>query len=104
MSLTLDAGSTDLNSLVIGDTFSIDVVLDRMNIVAGLTDLGATVFMPAGRFGGPSNELSGSIVPDPLDLFFTDSPGQSIDGLFSAFLSIDPNPNVVSNGTFFSFR
>jgi hypothetical protein len=101
MSLTLQA-DRDLTTLKVGDGFTIDVVLDKMN-VGDLMELGATVEWTSGLLSDPTNETAGPIVPDPLDLFLTpfSSPPRSkpaIDGLFFMFAT-----PISTNGTFFSF-
>ncbi|WP_145217587.1 hypothetical protein [Planctomycetes bacterium TBK1r] len=105
MSLTLDSRGVDLNALELGDSVTIDVLLDRLGI-GKLTDLGATVTLSStSHLSDPAvNPIAGDIVPDPLDVLFSGGFfNDSVDAQFTTFFSFVPDPEINSDGVFFSF-
>ncbi|MDV6030340.1 MAG: PEP-CTERM sorting domain-containing protein [Phycisphaera sp. RhM] len=105
MSLTLDSRGVDLNGLEVGDSVTIDVLLDRMG-VGKLVDLGATVTLSsASHLSDPTvNPVAGVIVPDPFDVLFSGGFfNDSVDAQFSTLFSVMPDPEINADGVFFSF-
>ncbi|MCS7469111.1 PEP-CTERM sorting domain-containing protein [Stieleria sp. ICT_E10.1] len=105
MSLTLDSRGVDLNGLEVGNSVTIDVLLDRMG-VGKLLDLGTTVTLSSSsHLSDPAvSPVAGVIIPDPFDVFFLGgSANEFVDAQFSTILSIAFEPEINSDGVFFSF-
>ncbi len=101
-SVTLVPAPADLSALQIGDTISIDVVLNGLAAGDELEFLGVTVGFDAPPLGTATNFTPGTIVPDPAGFVGFDTPGIA-DGSFDAFFTLSGIDRITTNGTFFSF-
>lgn len=100
--------STDLSSLTVSDTFTVDVNLEGLSSGLTLSDLASTVLLSQPSFGQPASGnavAAGPIVVDPLFDFFGDAfpPSGAVDFVDGQFLSLDVNNYIASDGRFFSF-
>ena len=102
--LGLDSGTTDLTTLAVGDSFTIDVSLSGLGDPgepSQLSDLVGTVVIPS-EFSVDPASLAGGIAPlgiIPGDFFFLDIIGGNVDGQFLALFD-----NISANGLFYSFE
>jgi hypothetical protein len=91
-------------SLSPGDVRTFDVILSGLNVGGGQTldYLAATINYDGTLLGTPTVETPGSIIPDPSAVL--KSPGVGVADLtYDASLSSLANPNISTNGVFFSF-
>ncbi|MCS7468223.1 hypothetical protein NZK35_16345 [Stieleria sp. ICT_E10.1] len=97
--LDMDAGSTDLSHLTVGDSFTVEVSLSGLTgeLAALAGSIQYTPLLTA-------DELSltpGAIVPDPSDLLLAVDPVlNDVDAEFFQF----SGPNISADGQFFSFQ
>jgi hypothetical protein len=99
--LVLEMSSVaDLNNIAIGDTVTIDISLDGMDLGDTVDVLSATVIFEAGDFSTPIVSQR-EIVPDPLGFESLEAPGIA-DGFYDALFALSGDV-IVSNGVFYSF-
>lgn len=98
--LSLSSDAPDLNNLVVGQSFNVQVSLTGLNAGDALDYLAATVAFDASVLGTPTLTI-GPVVPDPTGYVQSALPGladASYDDLFAA--SGSP---IAANGLFYSF-
>ena len=90
-----------MNTLTVGDTVSIDVVIDGLMTGQGLVSLSATVETPAQFSLDPLSLAAGDVFTggvETSDLFLS-TPSGDADGIFFQFAGLP----ISTNGGFFSF-
>ncbi|WP_182866131.1 hypothetical protein [Stieleria mannarensis] len=101
ITLSLDAGGTDLSTLKVGDTVSINVNLSGLMTGQSLSALGGTVEMTP-ELSVDTFSLAPGILfasgPDPFELFL-DTPGGNVD---AEFFQVFGDP-IATDGQFFTF-
>jgi len=100
VSLALSTDAPDLNSLAIGQTFTVDVQLSGIAAGQTLDSLLGSVLFESDFLSIPTVS-AGPIVPNPSDFFATDFAGQA-DGAFLTF-GTNSADHITTDGTFFSF-
>ena len=99
---------TDLSSLTVGETFTVDVNLEGLSSGSSLSTLASTLLFSQPNFGQPAlgNAVApGPIVIDPLFDFFGGAfpPFGAVELVDGQFFSGDIANNIASDGRFFSF-
>lgn len=104
---SLSSSPSDLTTLSVGDTVTLDVSLSGLAPGEELAFLAATIGFDDNVFGAPLAVDPGidppGILPDPLGFDGTRSPGLA-DGLFDAFNTASGNDRITTNGLFYTFR
>lgn len=97
--------ATALDSIQVGQVFTVDVSLSFLPNQTALETLAATVRFDAALLGTPLLITAGAIVPDPLynpnDFLTAHAPGLA-DATFQTF-GINPPDFINTNGVFMSF-
>ena len=103
--VALDAGATDVDRLLVGQTVEIAVNLDELPEGTQLDSLATSVKFDGELLGVPSIQ-AGEILPDPLnepgDFLVSEDVGLA-DAAFLTF-GTETSNHIASNGTFFTFR